>query len=190
MQAPISFLTWTPNRWLYHAAILHSLWCIFFATFSKQNLAGSRDATKLWGHKWYSLRPMLQGNRVLSHVTCFLWQKWRYYAWFGSGDGRIWPLALHIDLSKVIRVNDLDWPHNTYLVTIFTFLLVSLSPETECVAIFYSNMFTVLLYNIRCQPEPLTRFALRRRFCRWGWRCSLPWCYAYFYAYMRWSQNY
>ena len=34
-------------------------------------------------------------------------------------------------------------------------------------------MFIVPLYTIRCQSGPMTRFALRR-FCRGGWRCSLP----------------
>ena len=43
--------------------------------------------------------------------------------------------------------------------------------------IFYMDMFIVPLYTIRCQSGSLTQFALSR-FFRWGWRRSLPGCYA------------
>ena len=129
--------------------------------------------------RWYGLRPMFQGNRVLTHVTWSHWQRWRYYAWFRLGDDHIWPLTLHLDLSMVIRG---QWP----LLTPYFPIVINLTffwrgwawgPETEKWLIFYTDMFIVPLYIIRCQSGPLTEFALRR-FCRLWCRCSLPGCYA------------
>ena len=145
MQVPTSFsLKWTPNLLADHADIFHSLWCIFCATYSKKR-TGSRQATELWRRKWYSLQPMFQGNRVLSHVACSNWQEWRYYAWFRSGDDHIWPLTLHLDLLKVIRG---QWPwltHNTYLVTNLTFFGVTWGPETEYVAFLHRHVHSASL---------------------------------------------
>ena len=55
----------------------------------------------------YSLRPIFRGNRVFSHVDLLALTGMEIHAWSRSADDHIWPLTLHLDPSKVIRVN---WP--------------------------------------------------------------------------------
>ena len=138
----------------------------------------SGQVTKLWRHHRYSLRPIFQGNRVFSHVTCCHWLEWRYYAWFRLADNQIRLLTLHLDLSKAIRGH---WPWLVPYITIVTnsFFFVLEVPKPNTWLIDYIDMFNFIvpLYLIQCQPGPFTQFALRQ-FWRWVWHCSLPGCYA------------
>ena len=128
----------------------------------------------------YEVQPstdFFKENRVFNHVTCCHSQEWRYYALFWSAQDHIWPLTLHLHISKVIRG---QWPWlGTYMPKVANLAVmgVSWSPETEGVSNVCIDMFIVPLYTSRCQSCPLNRFALKW-FCRWGWRCSLPGCYA------------
>ena len=126
-------------------------------TFSKQKFDHVNQATELWRQKWYSLRSMFQGNRVLSHVTYSHWKKWRYYALFMSGDDHIWPLTLHLDLSKVIQARR-PWLTPYILVVaklMFFFVCVwggfLTSWDWIRAQFFYTDIFIVLLKYIRCQ---------------------------------------
>ena len=97
-----------------------------------------------------------------------------YCALFRSEDDQIWPLTLHLELSKAIRV---QWHWLTLYIYLqcpiwrFSGFIEVLRPNTWL--LFYIDMFLVPLYTIRCQSGSLTQFALRR-FCRWWWRCTLP----------------
>ena len=97
---------------------------------------GSGQVTELWRHKSNNLRPICHRNRVFSYVTCCLWLEWRHYAWFRSELDHIWPLTLHLDVSKVIRGH---WPWLTPYMPIVANLAVfgvSWGPETEHAANF------------------------------------------------------
>ena len=145
--------------------------------FWHKKITGSGQVTELRRHKRYSLRATFQGNRIFSHGTCCPWLEWGHYAWFRWAYDHMWTLTLHNDLAKVI------WGHWSWLTPYIpklanlAFLEVSWGLETEYVANFYIDMFIVPLYTNRWQSGPLTQFALGR-FCRWGWCCSLPGCYA------------
>ena len=61
----------------------------FFAQLLAKKLTGSGQVTEPRRHKRNSLRPIFQGNRVFSHVTCCHLQEWRYYARFRSAHDNI-----------------------------------------------------------------------------------------------------
>ena len=95
----------------------------------------SDQVAELWSHK-NSVRPIFPGNRVFSHATCCHWLGRRCYTWSRPAHDHIWPLTLHLDLSKVIRG---QWPWLTPcqpIVDSLTVLGVSWGPEIECVANF------------------------------------------------------
>ena len=74
LQLPMRFfLKQPPNSWSDHAKILHSFWGFVCATFGKKRLSELGQVTELWHRKWYSLRPIFEGNRVFSHETCYNW---------------------------------------------------------------------------------------------------------------------
>ena len=155
----------------------------FLCNFGKSKLDGSCQVTELWRHKWYNLRPIFQGNRIFSRVTCRHWLEWRHYAWFGSPHYYIWPLTLHLDIAKATRGH---WPWLTSCLPVganLAVLGVSWGPETEHVAnVSHRHVYSASLHYPMSLTQfwpraPLTQFALRL-FWRWVWRCSLPTCYA------------
>ena len=123
----------------------------------RQKMTGSCHVKELWHHKRNSLRPIFQGNRVFSDVTCCHWQKWRYYARCRSAHDHIWHLTLHLDRSKVIR-GHLPWLTPCLLVMANLAVLgfyEALRPNTRL--IFHIDMFIVPLYTIRRQSAQLTQ---------------------------------
>ena len=104
-------------------------------SFIKSILTRTGQVTELWRHKRKSLRSIFWRNRVFSHRTFCHWLERRYYTWFRSVHDHIWPLTLHLDLSKIIRG---QWPWLTPYLPILANLAVlgvSRGPETEYEAI-------------------------------------------------------
>ena len=163
------FLKWQPNCRADRSEAFHGLWASFAQCSAK--MAVSDQVTEVWRRKRYSLRSIFQRN-------CVFWQQlyllplnaqWRHYARFRPEGDRIWPLNVHFDVPKAIRVTDPGQP-KTYLQLVngdlFGFLT---SWGTISVTIFYIELFIVPLDPFQCQSGPLTQFAIKRFFWQ-GWR--------------------
>ena len=103
-----------------------------------QNFDLVRSVMELWHHTSTSLRSVFHRNRIFCNVTCCHWLEWRHYlgdlSWrFRSEHDHIWPMTLHLGLSKVIRGH---WPWPTPYLPIEAKLVVlgvSWGSETEYV---------------------------------------------------------
>ena len=86
-----------------------------------------------------------------------------------------------LTFQRLSKVTDLGWPHICIVANLAVLGCLEVPiPHTWLFS--HIDMFIVPLQTIRFQSGPLTQFTLRR-FCRLGWRCSLPGCFAMCHTY-------